>query len=253
MPLRESEAIVLRTYPLGEGDRLVSFLDRQSGRLRGVAAGARRPKSRFGSTLELLSYIRIWYFERETRELVRVNQCELLESFLDVQRDYPSAVALALISEITELALEEREASDAQFRLILLTSRAIRSVGPSPAVMAYFGLWTARIGGWLGPLDRCSRCGRETVHESAFHSPGQADLLCQNCKEDWKKKIPEEALSIGQIALSGPLERLLKQNPISDHSKEILSYALDVLEHHFEKKLMSRKILETGEAVPFDI
>lgn len=247
MPLRESEAIVLRTYPLGEGDRLVSFLDRQSGRLRGVARGARLPKSRFGSTLELLSYIRIWYFERETRELVRINQCELLESFLDVQRDYPSAVALALVSEITELALAEHETSDAQFRLILLTSRAIRSIGPSPSILAYFGLWTARIGGWLGPLDRCSRCGREILLEPAFYSPGQAGLLCGNCKEDWKKQISKEALSIGRAAMSGTLDRLLKENPSIDGSKEILSYALDILEHHFEKNLTSRNILESGE------
>ena len=95
MPLKESEAIVLRTFPLGEGDRLVSFLDRQSGRVRGVARGARLPKSRFGSTLEMLAYIRIWYFERETRELVRINQCELIESFMDVQRDYSSADRLS--------------------------------------------------------------------------------------------------------------------------------------------------------------
>src|ERR1700758_1344727 len=129
MPLKESEAIVLRTYPLGEGDRLVSFLDRQSGRIRGVARGARLPKSRFGSTLELLSYIRIWYFEKETRELVRINQCELIESFLDVQSDYQSGIALALVSEITEAVLGEREPAAAQFRLVLLTSRAIRAAG----------------------------------------------------------------------------------------------------------------------------
>ena len=87
------------------------------GRIRGVARGARLPKSRFGSTLEILAYIRIWYFERETRELVRINQCELIESFMDVQRDYSSSVALALVSEITDSVLGEREAADAQFRL----------------------------------------------------------------------------------------------------------------------------------------
>ena len=70
--------------------------------MRGVARGARLPKSRFGSTLELLSYIRIWYFERENRELVRINQCELIESFLDVQSDYQAGIYLALISEVTE-------------------------------------------------------------------------------------------------------------------------------------------------------
>ena len=68
MPLHESEAIVLRSYPLAEADRLVSFLSRTMGRVRGVAAGARRTKSRFGSTLQSLSHVRIWYYERETRD-----------------------------------------------------------------------------------------------------------------------------------------------------------------------------------------
>jgi len=247
MSLKESEAIVLRTFPLGEGDRLVSFLDRQAGRLRGAAGGARLPKSRFGSTLEVLSYIRIWYFERESRDLVRINQCELIESFLDVQRDYASAVGLALVSEVTEAALGEREAADAQFRLILLTSRAIRTHGPLPAVLAYFCLWTARLGGWLGPLDRCSRCGRTLQYESAFHMAGQAELFCENCKSEWAGKISKVALSIGGAVLSGPLERLLKEHPPEGAAKEILKYALDVLEHHFEKKLNSRKSMEAGE------
>src|SRR5579872_899306 len=170
MPVKESEAIVLRTFPLGEGDRLVSFLDRQSGRVRGVARGARLPKSRYGSTLELLAYIRIWYFEKETRELVRINQCELIESFMDVQQDYASSVGLALISEITDSVLGEREAADAQFRLILLTARAIRVHGPSQVVLAYFCLWTAKLGGWLGPLNRCSSCGRDLSSSPAYHA-----------------------------------------------------------------------------------
>jgi DNA repair protein RecO (recombination protein O) len=248
MPLKESEAIVLRSYPLGEGDRLVSFLDRQSGRVRGVARGARLPKSRFGSTLEMLAYIRIWYFERETRELVRINQCELIESFMDVQQDYSSSVALALVSEITDSVLGEREAADAQFRLILLTARAIRVHGPSQVVLAYFCLWTARLGGWLGPLDRCSRCGRALQLDGAFHSVGFAELSCSDCRVEWMKPISKEALLFGRTALSGTLERLLKENSHSGSAKELLSYALDVLEHHIEKKLISRKTFETGES-----
>jgi len=248
MPLKESEAIVLRTFPLGEGDRLVSFLDRQSGRVRGVARGARLPKSRFGSTLEMLAYIRIWYFERETRELVRINQCELIESFLDVQKDYSSSVALALVSEITDSVLGEREAADAQFRLILLTARAIRVYGPSQVVLAYFCLWTARLGGWLGPLDRCSRCGRVIQLENVFHSAGFAEIYCANCRDEGMKPISKEALSVGRMALAGTLDRLLKENPAIAPTKEILSYALDVLEHHIEKKLVSRRTFEVGES-----
>lgn len=247
MPHKESEAIVLRSYPMGDGDRLVSFLDRQAGRVRGVARGARMLKSRFGSTLELLSYIRIWYFERETRELVRINQCELVESFLDVQADYQSGICLALISEVTEAVLGEREPADAQFRLVLLTARAIRKHGASPVVLGYFCLWTARLGGWLGPLDRCARCSRSTEVESMFISPGFAELYCMNCREMRTKEISKEALSIGYQALSGTLDRLLKLRPSITASIEILSYGLDVLEHHIEKNLVSRKMLEVGE------
>ncbi len=248
MPLKESEAIVLRTFPLGEGDRLVSFLDRQSGRLRGVARGARMPKSRFGSTLELLSYIRIWYFERETRELVRINQCELIESFLDVQKDYQAGVYLALLSEITEAVLGEREVADPQFRLLLLAARAIRTNGPSPAILAYFSLWTVRLGGWLGSLDECAQCGKAFGKEGAYASPGSSGLSCGDCREGWAKPISQVALSVGRAALSGTLERLLKTNPSSEGSEEISSYALDILEHHMERKLVARQMLVTGKS-----
>jgi DNA repair protein RecO (recombination protein O) len=247
MPLKESEAIVLRTYPLGEGDRLVSFLDRQSGRIRGVARGASRPKSRFGSTLETLAHIRIWYFERETRELVRINQCELIESFLDVQRDYASATALALISEITDSVLGEREAAEPQFRLILLAARAIRVHGPSQVILAYFCSWTARLGGWLAPLDRCSRCGRAIEFEAVYHSPGLAEISCSNCRTEWMKSISKEALSFARTALSGTLERLLKVETTKHEAKEMLGFALDILEHHMEKKLVTRRTFEMAE------
>ncbi|MBZ5662094.1 MAG: DNA repair protein RecO [Acidobacteriia bacterium] len=253
MPVKESEAIVLRSFPLGEGDRVVSFLDRQSGRVKGVARGARLTKSRFGSTLELLSYIRIWYFERENRDLVRINQCELIESFMDVQADYSSGIAMALVSEVTEAVLGEKEPADPQFRLVLLTARAIRAHGPSPAVLAYFCLWTARLGGWLGPLDRCSRCGRLVEQESLFTSPGNPELCCSDCRDGWMKQISKESLLVGRMALSGTLERLLKENPSPEAPKEILSYGLDVLEHHIEKKLISRKILFLGESGSVEI
>ncbi|HEX9760549.1 MAG TPA: DNA repair protein RecO, partial [Candidatus Acidoferrales bacterium] len=94
MPLRDSEAIVLRSFPLGEADRIVSLFTRSMGRVRGVARGARRTKSQFGSTLQMLSHVRVWFYEREGRDLVRISQCELVESFLDVQKDYSAGLAL---------------------------------------------------------------------------------------------------------------------------------------------------------------
>ena len=242
MPARESEAIVLRTFPLGEGDLLVSFLSRAHGRMRGVAAGARKPKSRFGSTLEPLSYVRIWFFERETRDLVRINQCDLLESFLDAQRDYSSSLVLALASEVTEAVLGEKEAAEPNFRLVLLTSRAVKAGTKLPLVLAYFALWTVRLGGWLPPLDRCGRCGAELTG-GAFGSEGQG-LVCQACHITGQVALSRDALKLARSMTHEKLDSLEKQSPQDSALAEVRNYMLNIVEGHVEKRLQSRRLLE---------
>ncbi len=245
MPLRESEAIVLRCYPLGESDRLVSFLSRSLGRLRGVARGARRPKSRFGSTLETLSHIRIWFFERETRELVRINQCELIESFLEAQRDYPCGVGLALLSEITEAVLPEREASDAAFRLLLLAAQAIRQTGKISVPLTYFNLWTVRLGGWLPRLDRCAQCDKPLGAEAGFASPLRPGLHCSQCKLPGMCAISASSLAAARCMLEVRLDRLREADDSAALAKDLNPYLLDVIEHQIERKLSTRRLLET--------
>ena len=118
MPLRETEAVVLRSYRLGEADKIVSLFTRQFGRLRAVAAGAQRPKGRYGATLEPLSYVRLWIFERENRDLLRLNSAELLESFFDMQRQYRVQIAAQYVAEVSERLLPERELNERVFRLL---------------------------------------------------------------------------------------------------------------------------------------
>src|SRR5579872_2974774 len=228
MPVHESEALILRSFPLGEGDRLVSFLSRTEGRLRGVASGARRPKSRFGSTLELFSHIRIWFYERETRDLVRINQCELIESFLDVQRDYAAGLVLAVASEITGAVLGEREQAETHFRLLLATARAVRAGVKPPLALAYFALWTIRLGGWLPPLERCARCGAELG--GAGYAAERRGLVCASCRLPAQRAISIEAIGIARRMLKDKLEEL-KDNSFSPTAVlELKEYMLDEVE-----------------------
>src|SRR3981189_1256416 len=182
MPARETKAIILKTFPLGEADRLVSFFGRSSGRMRGVAAGARRVQNRYGSTLEILSHVQIWYVERETRDLVRIQQADLLESFHKAQSDYGLSTGLAVISEISELILPEHEVSEPMFRLILLAARE----GELPSVwnlpLSYFAFWTVRLGGWLPRFDRCVVCGTPFGAKPAFYDAHQPGLFCEKCR-----------------------------------------------------------------------
>jgi DNA repair protein RecO (recombination protein O) len=249
MPIRESEALVLHSYPLGEADRLVSFLSRNMGRVRGVAAGARRTKSRFGSTLERLSYIRIWFFERETRDLVRINQCELIESFIGAFSDYASGVTLALLSEVTEAVLPEREASDANFRLLLLVAQAVKRTTKPELPMAYFALWTVKLGGWLPPLDTCSRCGRALANdkggEPAYFSRAGSAIACSKCRTPGMRVISPAALAAARQMLAGHLERLKEEMIPARAARELTDVMLDVIEHQIDRKLKSRELLES--------
>jgi DNA repair protein RecO (recombination protein O) len=241
MPAKESEAIVLRSFPLGEGDRLVSFLSRSEGRLRGVARGARKPKSPFGSTLEPLSYIRIWFYERETRDLVRISQCEILESFYAAQRDYSKSVSLAMVSEIVEVVLPEHEASDPVFRLVLVVLRALASGKGVQLPLAYFALWTLKLAGWLPSFDRCQNCGKEFGAKGAY-SLQTGELVCSDCRIGGEH-IPAKLLLLGRMMLGEKLERLLESQHNEPDLKEMLNYLLNMIERESEHEISTRRMV----------
>jgi len=248
MPLHESEAIVLQRYTLGEGDRLISFLSRTMGRVRGVAAGARKPKSRFGSSLERLSHIRIWFFERETRDLVRISQCEMIESFFDAFSDYASSVALALFAEITELVLPEREASDANFRLLLLSAQTVKRTGKPEIPLAYFSLWTVKLGGWLPALDRCSMCGKAILEDQpAYFSASSQVIACAKCRKAGMRTLSAPALTAARRMLAERLDRFGENSSAVETrvARELTDAMLDVIEFQIDRKLASRELLES--------
>jgi DNA repair protein RecO (recombination protein O) len=246
MPLRESEAIVLQSYPLGEADRLVSFLSRDTGRMRGVASGARKTKSRFGSTLEQLTHIRIWFYERETRDLVRINQCEMIESFLDAFRDYASSVALALFTEVTEAVLPEHEASDANFRLLLLVTQNIKRSLKAELPLAYFALWTVKLGGWLPTLGACARCGGTLSEDAAgYFSTSAFGIVCARCRKPGMRILSPAALSAARKMLAERLDHLNEEQIPPPAAREVTDVMLDVVERQIDRKLTSRELLES--------
>src|SRR5579862_5655363 len=142
MPVRVSEAFVIQTYPLQESDLIVSFLARDLGKLRGVAKRARRPKSPFGAGLERLSRVRMSYFQKETRELVSLDSCELIQSQFNLVSDYQSGVALDFMAEISEQLLPPAEPNEKFFRLLGAALEQMRSgtAGTVWLTTTYFAL-----------------------------------------------------------------------------------------------------------------
>jgi DNA repair protein RecO (recombination protein O) len=244
MPARETEAIILRTFPLGEADRLVSFFGRSSGRMRGVASDARRVKNRYGSTLEVLSHVQIWYVERETRDLVRIQQADLLESFHKAQSDYGLSTGLAVISEVSELILPEHEVSEPMFRLILLTTREVERTGDWALPLSYFAFWTVRLGGWLPRFDGCVVCNTAFGSKPAFYDAHHEGLFCENCSRPGMKPLHPEARSLAERFTGERLDRIDYQKSMQAGARELREAALAWIEHHIERRLMTRALLE---------
>lgn len=245
MPARETEAIILKTFSLGEADRLVSFFGRSSGRMRGVAAGARRLKNRYGSTLEVLSHVQVWYVEKETRDLVRIQQCELLESFHKAQSDYALSTGLAVVSEVSEQVLPEHETAEPMFRLLLLTVREIERTAGWQLPLTYFAFWTARLGGYLPQMDQCAKCATAFGEWAAFHAPWEPGLLCEKCKRPGMRTLHAEGRKLAERFASERLDKMEFVPAMEKPSAELREAALDWIENHTEKQLQTRKLLET--------
>lgn len=154
MPARVSETYILRTYPFRESDLIVSFFTRDQGKLRGVARRARKPKSNFGSGLERLSLVNLSYSQKETRELVNLNSCDLLQSQFDLLNDFDASVALDYIAEVSDYLLPANEANERFFRLLaaVLDYMHERAPGAAWTAVTYFSLWATRLSGFLPDL-----------------------------------------------------------------------------------------------------
>jgi len=146
VPLYTADALILRTYKLGEADRIVVFLTRDRGKKRGVAKYARRPRSRFTASLEPLTEVRMAYFEHERRELVGINYAEPVRSPLMLG----AADALAYIGYFAELLDEWAQEADADERLYRLGASMLEALGagvPVEPLARYFEYWLLRLQG----------------------------------------------------------------------------------------------------------
>lgn len=212
MPAQASETIVLRTYPLKEADLIVSFFTRNQGKLRGVAKRARRPKNSFGSGLERLSHVRMFYFQRENRELVNLDSCELIQSQFGLLQNYGASVALDYMAEVSEHLLPPGEPGERYFRLLLAVLEHLRghpAEGLWPAVN-YFSLWAVKLSGFLPelPLSAESRA----IAEEMMHTP------------------------VGQLS-----ERKWSVSTAADLRRSLIRR----IQEHAERKVLSASILET--------
>jgi DNA repair protein RecO (recombination protein O) len=146
VPLYTADALVLRTYKLGEADRIVVFLTRDRGKKRGVAKWARRQRSRFAGALEPLTEVKVAYFEKEQRELVGLNYAETVRTPLALT-DGDALGYVSYFAELIDEWAQDADADDRLFRLGVSMLDALSSGAPVEPLARYFEYWLLRLQG----------------------------------------------------------------------------------------------------------
>ena len=245
MALRESEAIVLRSYPLREADLLVTLFTRVEGKVRGVARSAKKSKRRFGGALEPLTYVRAFYDVRERQDLARLDSCEVLESPMASEVSYPRAVALGHIAELLDELLPDHEANDAIFRLTLSVLHVL--TGPNVWMpVTYFELWLTRLVGFLPELTECIVCGRNLNGSRAYFHALADGLMCVDDKRLASSEISAESRALAAQMFRAPVETFAAMAWPKSQAADLRKFVIQILQRHLEKKLVTAGMLEKG-------
>jgi DNA repair protein RecO (recombination protein O) len=245
MALRESEAIVLRTYPMREADLLVTLFTRAEGKVRGVARSAKKSKRRFGGALEPLTYVRAFYDVKEGQDLARLDACEVLESPLASEVSYARAVALGHIAEVLDELLPDREANDAIFRLTLSVLHVLTGSEVWMPV-TYFELWMTRLVGFLPELTECVVCGRELNGSRAYFHALADGLMCADDKRLASSEISSESRTLAAQMFRAPVDSFAGTPWPKALGADLRKFLTQILQRHIEKKLVTAGMLEKG-------
>jgi DNA repair protein RecO (recombination protein O) len=233
MGVYRDTGVVLRTYRLGEADRIVVLMTAQHGKVRAVAKGVRKTKSRFGGRLEPLSHVALLLYEG--RELHVVSQAETIEHFRALREDLERLTRGVAMLEVVDQLAQDREPNARLYQMLLGALRAL-SARPAPLLVPAFYWKALAAEGVLPELDACVSCG----------SPGplvaldDGGLLCRNCRRG--TPVSPEAVELLQAILGGALVQALDAPPSpATHEVEVL--AIRAMENHIERRLRAVTLL----------
>jgi DNA repair protein RecO (recombination protein O) len=236
------DALVLRTWPFQEADLLVSLFTREQGRVKGVARHAMRSRRRFGGALEPMTHVRATYAERPRQELVRLDGFEILSSPMSDPVDLWRTAALQMVAEVLEHAMPEGAPEDAVFRLALSAIEGMK-VGRVWMPATYFVLWMNRLMGWMPELGHCAACGLDLRGMRVWYSAASDGVMCEDDRRADSVAISAESVALAGRFFRGTVKALGEEAWPSGRASDLRRFAIDVLERHLERRLMTAHLL----------
>ncbi len=190
MPLLKTPAIVLKSRKWGDADRIVTFFTLKHGRVRAVARGARRMKSRFGGTLEPFVHCDLMLFEKPGDTLYRVSQTDVRQVFPRLRASLETISGAARLANLAGALTADGDAVPHVFRALLEGFRALEATEDPALCAALYELEILRFAGYLPHLNRCTSCDGRTSEGPWFFSPRAGGTVCSTCVRQEPLRCP---------------------------------------------------------------
>jgi DNA repair protein RecO (recombination protein O) len=182
MALVKEEAIILSTRPFGESDKIVRFFTLTSGKLSGIAKGAKKSRKRFMNTLEPFTQVRIEYFEKPTSSLVRVENADLGESNSGLEVSLKRVCAASFFTEFVDKLTKEKQRNEPLFHTLKKILDSLKLVEFTVTDILYYELQMLRHLGYMLNLASCVHCGKALPDmEKLYFSKERGGTLCPGC------------------------------------------------------------------------
>lgn len=246
MPLHTTEAIVLRTYALGETDRIVVMLTRDRGKKRGIAKAARRSRRRFGGALEPLTHVRVAYVEREQRELVHWMYAEPIQSPMTAQ-DPDGLTYSAYFADLLDEWSPQDHSNQKGFRLASAALTALSAGVAASTLARYFEFWLLRLEGVFPSLALCGACGTQLTGGAALS--GEADsFLCLDCAPGGQADVSPSSMQFLRDAIVRTPEALKTVTLAADAQVELARLHRALLARYLDREPRSLRVLRAMAA-----
>jgi DNA repair protein RecO (recombination protein O) len=236
MGLYRDQGVVLRTYRLGEADRIVVIATRTSGKVRAVAKGVRKTKSKFGGRLEPVSHVALQLYEG--RELDIVTQAEAIDHFRAIREDLERLTKATTLLEAVDQVAQEGEPNARLYTMLVGALRSLAAHDSALLVPAFFWKLLA-LEGAQPILDECASCGASAADgrvELVAFDLADGGTLCRSCRRGMP--VSPDALALIRRILGGDLAAVLRDDagPVAPDVGALATRALAV---HLERRLRS--------------
>lgn len=239
MSVYRDEGVVLRTHKLGEADRIVVLLTRGRGKIRAVAKGVRKTKSRFGGRLEPPGHVSLLMYEG--RDLHTINQAETVDHYRSLREDLDRMTdAMALLEAVDQVA-QDAEPNPALFRMLTGALRALGEAPVRPALLVGAFYWKLLSLDGVEPiLSRCAVCGADGDGDLVAFDFVEGGVLCRAHRRG--PPVDPSALDLVRRILGGGLAGVLAE-PASAATSTASALGTTALEAHLERRLRAVHLL----------